>query len=75
MPIQPKSMEEIIFEAKASGKLEKRDFDFLKSSLQIYAQQIINDLETNPNEDGSQSPNIQHWIEQKKIQLRNKYIK
>ena len=49
--------------------------DFLLSSLQEQAQAIINELESNPNEDGSISPNIQHWIEQKQIQLRNKFIK
>lgn len=31
---------------------------------------VINELESNPNEDGSISPNIQHWIERKQIQLR-----
>ncbi|MBI4092181.1 MAG: hypothetical protein HY427_03195 [Candidatus Levybacteria bacterium] len=34
------------------------------------AEQIIQELETNPNEDGSVSPNIQHWIEKKQSQLR-----
>ena len=34
-------------------------------------QSVIDNLGSNPNEDGSQSPNIQHWIEQKQIQLRN----
>lgn len=33
-------------------------------------EKIIDELETNPNEDGSVSPNLQHWIERKKIQLR-----
>lgn len=37
-------------------------------------EQIINDLESNPNEDGSESPNIMHWIEQKQAQLRRKYL-
>ena len=34
---------------------------------------IVEGLESNPNEDGSISPNIQHWIEQKQIQLRKLY--
>lgn len=38
-------------------------------------EKIINDLETNPNLDGSVSPNIQHWIEQKQTQLKVKYLK
>lgn len=36
---------------------------------------VIDDLEENPNLDGSQSPNIPHWIEAKKKQLRDKYLK
>ena len=38
-----------------------------------YVESIINDLESNPNKDGSISPNISHWIEQKQRQLRRKY--
>ena len=33
-------------------------------------KEIIDKLELNPNEDGSISPNIQHWIEKKQSQLR-----
>jgi len=35
---------------------------------------IINDLELNPNVGGQQSPNIPHWIESKKYQLRKKWL-
>jgi len=38
-------------------------------------KQIINELESNPNSDGSVSPNIQHWIEQKQAQLRRIFLK
>jgi len=31
---------------------------------------VIGEMESNPNEDGSESPNIHHWIERKQIQLR-----
>ena len=37
-------------------------------------REVIAELETNPNPDGSISPNIQHWIEMKQTQLRNKYL-
>ena len=37
-------------------------------------EEIINELESNPNKDGSISPNIQHFIEQKKSQLRKKFL-
>ena len=36
-------------------------------------KKIINELGSNPNEDGTPSPNIQHWIEKKQIQLKNFY--
>lgn len=35
-------------------------------------KECIDELESNPNPDGSISPNIQHWIERKKIQLKKK---
>ena len=38
--------------------------------LALFKQEIINELESNPNPDGSISPNIQHWIEAKQAQLR-----
>lgn len=52
--------------------------DFIKAKLHTQEQEykkelveeIINELESNPNEDGSISPNIQHWIEHKQTQLR-----
>lgn len=51
---------------------------FLHSSqtqlVEKLIEEIINDLETNPNADGTTSPNIQHWIEQKQIQLKRKYF-
>ena len=37
-------------------------------------EEIINELESNPNSDGSISPNIQHWIEKKQAQLRQKFL-
>lgn len=42
---------------------------FLKSSQISLLKKLINELETNPNEDGSISPNIQHWIKAKQRQL------
>jgi len=36
--------------------------------------EIINELESNPNPDGSISPNIHHWIEQKQAQLKRKFL-
>lgn len=35
---------------------------------------IIGELDSNPNQDGSVSPNIQHWIEQKRFQLNRMYL-
>ena len=46
----------------------------LEESLQEQAQAIINELESNPNEDGSISPNLQHFIENKQSQLKKKFI-
>ena len=46
----------------------------LLSSLQEQAKAIINELESNPNDGGSISPNLQHFIEKKQLQLRNKFI-
>ena len=43
-------------------------------ALKEEQERIINELESNPNEDGSQSPNIQHWIEMKQLQLKTKYF-
>ena len=37
-------------------------------------KEIIDELESNPNEDGSISPNIQHFIEKKQQQLRRKFL-
>lgn len=47
--------------------------EMIEEDRRKVAEEIINELESNPNEDDSISPNIQHWIEQKKIQLRKKY--
>jgi hypothetical protein len=33
-------------------------------------EDVVAELETNPNPDGSISPNIQHWIERKQSQIR-----
>ena len=53
----------------------KKDIEsFFLSSLQEQAEAIIAELESNPNEDGSISPNIQHWIEQKQLQLKKKFL-
>jgi uncharacterized protein (DUF2336 family) len=50
----------------------KKDLDQLISKLLAeQKEEIIRNLESNPNEDGSISPNIQHWIERKQAQLRN----
>lgn len=35
---------------------------------------IISELDSNPNQDGSVSPNIQHWIEQKRFQIKRIYL-
>ena len=47
--------------------------DFIKGLLSQILKEVIDDLESNPNEDGLISPNIQHWIERKQVQLRKKY--
>jgi len=44
------------------------------SATKQAVEKIINELEINPNPDGSISPNIQHWIEAKQIQLRAKFL-
>ena len=48
--------------------------DFISSELlhqhKEDVERIIDELESNPNEDGSVSPNIQHFIEKKQTQLR-----
>ena len=54
--------------------LEKFKQQFGLSALQEQAKAIINELESNPNDDGSISPNLQHFIEKKQLQLRNKFI-
>ena len=56
------------FLASAEGEVYQ-DYETLKKMAK---NEIINELESNPNKDGSTSPNIQHWIEQKQIQLREK---
>lgn len=48
---------------------------FIENLLSQQRKEIINELESNPNEDGSISPNIQHWIESKQRQLRLSIIK
>ena len=52
--------------------------DFISSTLrqdrEKLVERIINELESNPNEDGSTSPNIQHWIEHKQMKLRKQFI-
>ena len=40
------------------------------SKLQALATEMINELKSNPNPDGSESPNIQHWVERKQTQLK-----
>ena len=55
--------------------LANSKFKELKSLLSTYTkdllQSVVDELGSNPNEDGSQSPNIQHWIEQKQMRLRD----
>jgi hypothetical protein len=53
----------------ASSPDEIKDFISIK-----IIRRLIEDLETNPNSDGSQSPNIPHWIESKQQQLRDKWL-
>jgi hypothetical protein len=55
-------------------KLQEFIHQALDAKERETAQDIINDLESNPNQDGSISPNIQHWIEQKQAQLKRKYF-
>jgi len=46
---------------------------YLEITIEVakrYAELIVRELESNPNKDGSISPNIQHWVEQKQEQLR-----
>lgn len=45
----------------------------LKNTTLALLNRIIDELESNPNEDGSQSPNLQHWIERKKSQIKRKF--
>lgn len=47
--------------------------ELLDSHSQKLVSELINELESNPNEDGSTSPNLQHWIEKKQSQLRKLY--
>jgi hypothetical protein len=51
--------------------MEKFISELISSYTKDLLQAFIDDLGSNPNEDGSQSPNIQHWIEQKQIQLKS----
>ena len=51
---------------------------WLKKKLNVYRntilEEIINELESNPNFDGNISPNLRHWIEQKQAQLKRKFL-
>ena len=51
----------------SAGRVVK---SFITQSQLAVIEEVINELESNPNEDGSISPNIQHWIEHKQTQLR-----
>ena len=53
-----------------NGKTIPRFEDILDKFEALVIEEVINKLETNPNPDGSISPNIQHWIEAKQRQLR-----
>lgn len=48
---------------------------FIQSLLDQQRSEIVNDiineLESNPNSDGTISPNLQHWIEAKQSQLKS----
>lgn len=46
----------------------------IKDFINQLLQELIDTLDTNPNPDGSESPNLQHWIERKKSELRDKYL-
>ena len=52
------------------GQLNKMLDRERSQAKQEAVEKIIDELESNPNPDGSISPNIQHWIESKQIQLR-----
>lgn len=52
----------------------KRTKNIVRSALNAQREEIINELGSNPNDDGSISPNIQHWIEHKQMQLRKKFL-
>lgn len=51
---------------------------FIASSLrtlsEMMVKEIVNELESNPNEDGSASPNIMHFIEKKQSQIKSKFL-
>ena len=64
-PALTNDIAEIVLQAVAEYKAEL-DEELVK--------EIINELTSNPNEDGSQSPNIQHFIEKKQSQIRRKFI-
>jgi len=57
-----------------SKAIPKDDIVVQYSALSLITDEVIKKfidyLELNPNEDGSTSPNIPHWIEKKQSQLR-----
>jgi len=59
---------------KGLSEAEDKLVDHISSLHSSWVKEIINELESNPNEDGSTSPNIQHWIEKKQSQLRKKML-
>lgn len=46
----------------------------LTNLFTVMVKEIINELESNPNEDGSATFNVPHWIEKKQSQLRKIYL-
>lgn len=53
---------------------EQWKHEYFEAGKREGAKAVIDDLTTNPNPDGRVSPNIQHWIENKQIQLKAKYL-
>lgn len=53
--------------------LDDKIVDWWLSKFSLLLSEIIDELESNPNENSSASPNIQHFIEKKQSQLSKKY--
>lgn len=64
----------VFCECERGKQLEKLIKAQLQQEIAKAREEIINELGSNPNEDGSVSPNIQHWIEAKTAQLKRMYL-